>query len=140
MQRYYDELATYQRDGFEIIVDKTYEDLDPKDLFDESIDPDTGKPYFDMDQIYSDINSGNLDWFMLRVRVLAGGVELGSDYVGGFLYEDAREVLKDGVVEDMIYTAMQEAKKQVRDLADQFCQMALAFDQEEEEEQAYYGA
>ena len=33
MQRYYDELATYQRDGFEIIVDKTYEDLDPKDLF-----------------------------------------------------------------------------------------------------------
>ena len=77
---------------------------------------------------------------MLRVRVLAGGLELGTDYVGGFLYKDAREVLTDGVVEDMIYTAMQEAKKQVRDLADQFCQMALAFDQEEEEEQAYYGA
>lgn len=133
MQRYYDELATYERDGFTIIVDKTYEDLDPKDLFDDSIDPDTGKPYFDMDEIYSDINNGNLDWFMLRVRVLAGGVELGSDYVGGFLYKDAREVLTDGVVEDMIRTAMEEAKKQVRELADKFCQMALAFDQEEVE-------
>ena len=68
---------------------------------------------------------------MLRVRVLAGGVELGTDYVGGFLYKDAREVLTDGVVEDMIHTAMEEAKVQVRDLADKFCQMALAFDQEE---------
>ena len=133
MQRYYDTLAEYDRDGFHIIVDKTYEDLDPKDMFDDSIDPDTGKPYFDMDEIYSDINNGNLDWFMLRVRVLAGGVELGTDYVGGFLYKDAREVLTDGVVEDMIYTAMQEAKTQVRELADQFCQMALAFDQEDAE-------
>ena len=132
MQRYYDELATYERDGFEIIVDKTYEDLDPKDMFDNELD--------DIDRIYSDINNGNLDWFMLRVRVLAGGLELGTDYVGGFLYKDAREVLTDGVVEDMIYTAMQEAKKQVRELADKFCQMALAFDQEEVEEQAYYGA
>ena len=125
MQRYYDELATYERDGFHIIVDKTYEDLDPKDMFDSEID--------DIDQIYSDINSGKLDWFMLRVRVLAGGVELGTDYVGGFLYEDPRDVLTDGIVEDMISTAMEEAKKQVRDLADQFCQMALAFDQEDAE-------
>ena len=129
--RYYDELATYERDGFRIIVDKTYEDLDPKDMFDSSID--------DIDQIYADINSGKLDWFMLRVRVFAGGVELGTDYVGGFLYEDARDVLTDGIVEDMIYTAMEEAKGQVRELADTFCQMALAFDQEEEEHH-YFGA
>ena len=129
MQRYYDELARYERDGFEIIVDKTYEDLDPKDMFDNELD--------DIDQIYKDINSGKLDWFMLRVRVFAGGLELGSDYVGGFLYEDPRDVLTDGIVEDMISTAMQEAKKQVRDLADQFCQMALAFDQED---QPYFGA
>ena len=130
MQRYYDTLAEYDRDGFHIIVDKTYEDLDPKDMFDDSIDPDTGLPYYDIDQMYQDINNGNLDWFMLRVRVFVAGVELGSDYVGGFLYEDAREVLTDGVVEDMIWTAMEEAKRQVKDLADKFCQMALSFDQE----------
>ena len=34
--RHYDELAVYEREGYEIIVDKTYEDLDPKDCFDES--------------------------------------------------------------------------------------------------------
>ena len=123
MQRYYDTLAEYQRDGFDIIVDKTYEDLDPKDMFDAEMD--------NIDQIYADIDSGKLEWFMLRVRVFAGGVELGTDYVGGFLYEDPTDVLRDGIVEDMIYTAMQEAKTQVRDLADKFCQMALAFDQEE---------
>jgi hypothetical protein len=27
--RYYDELATFERDGFLVIVDKTYEDIDP---------------------------------------------------------------------------------------------------------------
>lgn len=131
MQRYYDTLAEYDREGFHIIVDKTWEDLDPADMFDTSIDPDTGRPYWDMDEIYSDINSGNLDWFMLRVRVFAGDVELGSDYVGGFLYKDAREVLEDGVAEDMIWTAMEQAKKQVRELADKFSLMAMALDQAE---------
>jgi hypothetical protein len=48
------------------------------------------------------------------------GVELGSDIVGGFLYEDAREVLTDGVAEDMIWTAMAEAEKRVVKLADSF--------------------
>jgi hypothetical protein len=131
VQRYYDTLAEYDRDGFHIIVDKTYEDLDPKDMFDDSIDPDTGLPYYDIEEIYQDINNGRLDWFMLRVRVFVAGVELGSDYVGGFLYKDAREVLTDGVVEDMIWSAMQEAKRQVKDLADKFCAMSLSLDQEE---------
>jgi phosphoribosylformimino-5-aminoimidazole carboxamide ribonucleotide (ProFAR) isomerase len=54
------------------------------------------------------------------VRVLLDGVELGSDVVGGFLYEDARDVLTDGVAEDMIWTAMSEAEKRVVKLADTF--------------------
>ena len=32
--QYYDELAQYERDGFTVIVDKTYEDLNPRDSFD----------------------------------------------------------------------------------------------------------
>jgi DNA-binding protein YbaB len=39
-------------------------------------------------------------------------------------------VLTDGVVEDMIWTAMQEAKRQVKDLADKFSMMAFALDHE----------
>jgi len=110
--RYYDHLATMQRDGFEIIVDKTWEDIPLGDLFDTSIDPDTGKPYYDIEQMARDIDRGDLDYFMLRVRALIDGHELGSSYVGGFLYEDASEVLRDGTAEDMIWEAIAEAKKE----------------------------
>jgi hypothetical protein len=116
MQRHYDELATYQREGFEVIVDKTWEDIPLADLFDTSIDPDTGKPYFDVEDMARKIDRCELDYFMLRVRVLLQGHELGSSYVGGFLYEDASEVLRDGVAEDMIWEAMCEAKLEARKL------------------------
>jgi hypothetical protein len=102
--RYYDTLATYDRAGFEIIVDKTYEDLSPRDLFDDTVS--------DIDEIIKDIDRGHLDWFMLRVRALVDGHELGSAYLGGMLYEDPKEVLLDGVVEDMISDAIAEARKE----------------------------
>ena len=102
--RYYDTLATYDRAGFEIIVDKTYEDLSPRDLFDDTVS--------DIDKIIKDIDRGHLDWFMLRVRALVDGHELGSAYLGGMLYEDPKEVLLDGVVEDMISDAIAEARKE----------------------------
>jgi hypothetical protein len=116
MQRHYDELARYERDGFDVIVDKTWEDIPLADLFDTSIDPDTGKPYFDVEDMSRKIDRCELDYFMLRVRVLLDGHELGSHYVGGFLYEDASEVLRDGVAEDMIYEAMLEARAEARRL------------------------
>ena len=116
MQRHYDELARYERDGFDVIVDKTWEDIPLADLFDTSIDPDTGKPYFDVEDMARKIDRCELDYFMLRVRVLLQGHELGSHYVGGFLYEDASEVLRDGVAEDMIYEAMLEAREEARKL------------------------
>jgi hypothetical protein len=53
---------------------------------------------------------------MLRARVLLDGHELGEHIVGGFLYEDARETLKDGMAEDLIYAAMEEAKTEARRL------------------------
>ncbi len=111
--RHYDTLAEYDRDGFNVIVDKTWEDCHPRDLFDTSLDPDTGKPYYDVDDMCSKIDRGDLDWFMLRVRVMHEDVELAVDYVGGFLYEDARAVLTDGVAEDMIETALAQAHKRV---------------------------
>jgi hypothetical protein len=106
--RYYDTLATYDRAGFEIIVDKTYEDLSPRDLFDDTVS--------DIDEIIKDIDRGHLDWFMLRVRALVDGHELGSAYLGGMLYEDPSECLTDGSAEDMIYEAIEEAKKEARRL------------------------
>jgi hypothetical protein len=102
--KYYDELATYEREGFTVIVDKTWEDLSPRDCFDDC---------HDVDEIIKDIERGHLDWFMLRVRAFVEGNELGSAYLGGMLYEEPKECLTDGTAEDMIYEALKEAKANV---------------------------
>ena len=120
MQRDYDTLATYEREGYEIIVDKTYEDLDPRSQFEES----------DIAEILQKINDYTYDWFMLRVRVLAEGVELGSAYLGGCLYEDARECLTDGTAEDMIFEAMAEAKAEVYRVYRKFAELNEAIERE----------
>ena len=114
--RDYTVLAEYDREGFNVVVDKTWEDLHPQDSFDTSTDPDTGLPYYDIQDICRKIDRGDLDWFMLRVRVMHEDVELAVNYVGGFLYEDAREVLTDGVAEDMIEESLEEARKRVPQL------------------------
>jgi hypothetical protein len=103
--RYYDELARYERGGFEIIVDKTWEEISIRDCFDDSC--------YDIAEMEDKVNRGALDWFMLRVRVLVDGHELGSNYLGGCMYEDPREVLTDGTAEDCIEQALEEARKEV---------------------------
>ena len=120
--RYYDTLAEFERDGYDIIVDKTYEDLNPRDSFDDTVT--------DIDEIIKDIDRGHLDWFMLRVRVMVEGLELGSAYLGGCLYEDPKEVLTDGTAEDFIAEAMVEAKSKVYRLSRVFGGLSEAVDRE----------
>ena len=120
--RYYDTLAEFERDGYDIIVDKTYEDLNPRDCFDESCT--------DINEIIKDIDRGHLDWFMLRVRVMVEGLELGSAYLGGCLYEDPKEILTDGTAEDFIAEAMVEAKSKVYRLSRVFGGLSEAVDRE----------
>ena len=118
--QYYDELAQYERDGFTIIVDKTYEDIDPRGQFDTD----------DIEEIIKDIDRGHLEWFMLRVRVLVEGLELSCEHLGGCLYEDPREILTDGTAEDIIDTAMTDAKKQVYRLSKVFAGLSEQVDRE----------
>jgi hypothetical protein len=120
--RYYDELATYERNGFTVIVDKTYEDLNPRDSFDDTVT--------DIDEIIKDIDRGHLEWFMLRVRVLVEGLELSSEYLGGCLYEDPNEILTDGTAEDIIDQALTDAKKQVYRLSKVFAGLSEEVDRE----------
>ena len=105
MTRHYDEIDSFERAGFTVIVDKTYEDLSPKDCFDDSC--------FNMKEMYDDIECGRLDWFMLRVRIMVDEYELASEFLGGCLYGDAREVLTDGTAEDLIAQAMITARREV---------------------------
>jgi len=120
MTRYYDELAVYERNGFDIIVDKSYEDIHPSDLFDDS--------EHDVKQLCQDIECGNLDWFMLRVRVMVENIELSSQFLGGCLYKDAREVLTDGTAEDLIDQALTEAKRDVYRLYKKFQDISWELD------------
>jgi hypothetical protein len=101
--RYYDTLLETQRGPYTVIVDKTYEDLHPRDCFDDTVT--------DIDEIIKDIDRGHLEWFMLRTRVFYEGVELSSEYLGGMLYEDPTECLTDGSAEDQICMALESAKK-----------------------------
>ena len=120
MTRYYETIAEFERDGFDIIVDKTYEDMHPYDCFESN----------DIDEISRKIDNGTYDWFMLRVRVMVEGLELGSAYLGGCLYEDAREVLTDGIAEDFIAEAMKEAKTKVYALSKKFAELSEQVDRE----------
>jgi hypothetical protein len=121
--QHYDHLATYQREGYDIIVDKTYEDMHPRDSFDDSC--------HDMDEILRKIDNGTYEWFMLRVRVLVEGLELSRESVGGCLYEDPYEILSDGTAEDLIDTAMTYAKKQVYRLSRVFAGLSERVDTEQ---------
>jgi len=120
--RYYDTLAEYEREGYTIIVDKSYEDLDPRDMFDDSVS--------DVEEIIKDINRGHLEWFMLRVRVLVEGLELSAEYLGGMLYEEPKECLTDGSAEDLIDQALASAKSQVYRLSRVFGGLSEAVDRE----------
>ena len=106
--RHYELLDERTVDGFRVVVDKTWEDIALRDCFDDSC--------YDIQDMERKVNSYELDWFMLRVRVLFDGHELGSHYLGGCLYEDAREVLTDGTAEDCIQEALYEAKQEVKRL------------------------
>ena len=111
--RHYDELLNEQRGPFQIIVDKTWEDIDPRGQFEDS----------DIEEIIEKINNDTYEWFMLRTRVLFNDVELAYTYLGGCLYEDAREVLTDGTAEDQIYQCLLEAKTPLKELKEKFAEV-----------------
>lgn len=103
--RYYDKLAELEREGFDVIVDKTWEEIALSDCFDDTC--------YNIKEMEEQVNSGELDWFMMRVRVLVDGHVLGTSYLGGLLYGDPKQVLVDGTAEDMIEEALVEARKAV---------------------------
>ena len=122
MTRHYDEIDSFERSGFTVIVDKTWEDLSPRDCFDESVT--------DIKQLCEDIDSCKLDWFMLRVRIMVDEYELASEFLGGCLYENPREVLTDGTAEDLIAQAMITARREVYRMYKRFQEISWEHDAE----------
>lgn len=120
--RYYDTIHTETRGGFDVIVDKTWEDIPVRDCFDDSC--------YDIRDMEQKVENGDLDWFMLRVRVLFEGHEFGSAYLGGCMYDwnKVKDVLTDGTAEDLIFEAMEEAKKEVQRLAGKLWALQMEMD------------
>lgn len=115
--RHWETLLETEQDGFQIIVDKTWEDCHPGDCFDDK--------EYDIEDMIKKIDHGDLDWFMARARVLVDGIELADACLGGLLYEDARDFLKDGLGEDLILDAVHEAKQRLTHLAQKFTMLAI---------------
>lgn len=110
MQAYYDLIHSETRDGFLIIVDQCAEDLSISDMFDDSC--------HDIADLEDKVRRGIYNWFTLRVRVMVSGHELASEYLGGCMYTDCEEVMKDGTAEDLIQEALCNARKEVQRLRD----------------------
>ena len=115
--RHYDTLARFEHSGFQIIVDKTWEEDPVSICFDDSC--------WDIEDIERKINSGVYDWFTLRVRAFVEDVELASAYLGGCLYESPAQVLEDGTVDDLLTEVIPEARQRVRTLRERLDRFAV---------------
>jgi len=118
MTRYYDEIDSFERDGFTVIVDKSWEDLNPRDHFEDD----------DIEDIIDKIERGVYDWFMLRVRLMVDEYEVASEYLGGCLYENPKDVITDGTADDLIDTAMVTAKREVYRMYKKFQEISWEHD------------
>ena len=118
---------------FDIRVGYFYEDLHPSDLFDNSTNPDTGKPYYDTDEMAKRIDANIDAWFGFWCKVYYEGHEVGYANLGGLYYEDdhpesviEKEAKSNdhGWYKDFIEEALDQARKETGDL---YKQMQLDF-------------
>jgi len=120
MTQYWHGMQQAEQDGMLIVVDRTYCDINPADLFDDTC--------YDIAEINRKINDGFYDWFDLRVRVLVEGLEVGYASCSGYLYEDAMEVFEDGTAQDLIDEAVADAQRKFYALGRKFTALAEMVD------------
>lgn len=93
---------TEEREGFTIKLYTTPE-LDPPDW--DIVDDE-------FKQLLDGINSGELEYFGARVTAEKNGIELASDYLGGFCCESIEEFIKQGdCYNQMVNIVINEARK-----------------------------
>jgi hypothetical protein len=67
---------------FEVLGQVAPEEMNPADDFDNPADVEA-------------IQSGEIDWFQVRVVVTKDGHEIGSDYLGGCAYKSVQDFFKE---------------------------------------------
>ena len=106
---YWETVHSETREGFDIELAFTPEDIHPDDLFD-------WEACGNREETLEKIDAGLLLWFTARVRVSVdrpdgkASVVIGEDYLGGCLYESARDFMASGYYEDMVQAALDNAR------------------------------
>jgi len=100
--RNYEIIHTEDTRGFHVVFSVTPEECHPRDCFDltetELID------------LCEKIDRGLYAWFDARIEVYQQGILLGSDFLGGCLYDTPMTFVKESeYYDDMIKNAIQEA-------------------------------
>lgn len=125
MSEYYEvKDLRHDKDGFEIRVGYFYEDIHPNELYDDETDTD---------EMAKRIDAGYDAWFGFWAKAYFKGHEMGHANLGGLYYKDdhAEAVIekKDEYwYDDVIWEAVEDAKKQTGDL---WKQLKLNFREED---------
>jgi hypothetical protein len=106
--KHYETIKTEDIQGFHVVCSVAYEDIHPRDCFDDSVN--------DINDICDKIDQGIYQWFMVRVEAYKQGILIGTDYLGGNLYESYDEFLNDAYYLDMVDNAISEAKSNLEKL------------------------
>ena len=104
----YERVNSEDIDGFRVVLSFAPEDMHPRDFFDD---------IHDIADICDKIDRGLLLWFVARVEAYKHGVLLGSDHLGGCLYESVRDFIKGGYYVDMVLNVTSEAKQMIAKLS-----------------------
>jgi hypothetical protein len=105
----YETIYTEDTQGFHIMFSVAHEDSHPRDMFDDSVT--------DIEELCRKIDNGVYSWFVARVEAYKHGILLGTDYLGGCLYDSPMQFVKeDSYYSDMVDNAISEAKKNLEKL------------------------
>ena len=99
---HYETIHTEDVNGFHIVFSAAYEDMHPRDCFDDTVD--------EIDEICRKIDNGTYVWFIARVEAYKHGIMLGTSYLGGNLYDSFKDFINDEYYEDLMCQAIDEAK------------------------------
>jgi len=101
--KHYELIHSEEYKGFDINFYVTYEDMHPRDLFDDAME--------DIKELCQKIDDGHYVWFIAKVTASKYGIELADDYLGGNLYENEKQfVTEDGYYADMRESVFRQAE------------------------------
>ena len=111
--RNYETIHTEDTRGFHIVFSVTPEDSHPRDCFDLTEE--------ELKDLCDKIDRGLYAWFDARIDVYQQGILLGSDFLGGCLYETPMHFVKESeYYDDMINNAIADANHSLEKIRAQF--------------------